>query len=236
MDDTTSEQPPIAGAAAVVVRSEHVPAIIAGAISAASLGELDRACPTCEGDGVAPVLVVPGLAIDHQSVFNAIALHRARRLWPCRDCKGTGQVVLPDGPADLILIADGQAWGTLHRVRYLPVYEGLAGSPHIAHIAVSPSEPRLWLQQAVPKGEVERLSDVIEITNTAWPCGPWEEGDIAITWDSFTPRLRLPEREPSGDLMADLMWSITRNRRCPITLSDTPTALGPTTIALGETA
>lgn len=233
MDDTTSGQPLIAGAAAVVVRSEHVPAIIAGAINAASLGELDRTCPTCLGGwnlkcercGASASLPFEMTCDDH----------RPRRWCPNPSCSD-GQVVLPDGPADLILIADGQAWGTLHRVRYLPVYEGLAGSPHIAHIAVSPSEPRLWLQQAVPKGEVERLSDVIEITNTAWPCGPWEEGDIAITWDSFTPRLRLPEREPSGDLMADLMWSIARNRRCPIALSDAPTALGPTTIALGDAA
>lgn len=116
---------------------------------------------------------------------------------------------------DVVLIADSTAWGTLHDVRRLPVVNGTTTRPDADHIAVYERA----LLHVRWDGEAFTPSPLDE----ALPCGPWGEGDTAITWASFTPTITVDCSPMRGYVVIP----------CPVALPGAPTALGLTTIDAG---
>ncbi len=203
---------------AIVVHPEHLPCIIEGATHAANLGRLGLECEECKGTGCEVGF--------EASWFGSHS---------CKQCRGFGRVALPGEPTDLVLVADGKAWGTLFGVQFLSVVvPNDRPLTDLGESIILTSTGRLFLHRWSELFSMWQSTEIAE----ALPCGPWESGDTAIVWSGFKPTITCLLCGGRGRVpVPDIEFSLTcqqcdgeRQSLCPISIKNVPDIPGPTTI------
>lgn len=148
---------------ALCVSTEVGASVVEGVII--GLGDLDLTCPTCRG--------FSGQTFDVVHRPEGRRAEHVDMTIECSDCTD-GQRVPVSGLHAVVV--DGVILWYAH-IEYLPVYEGLSGPTDRAHVVINPAGDSAWLHKTIPKGEVEVLSDVVDITDAA--TGPLVPGGWA---------------------------------------------------------